>query len=212
MNTLISIISGIVLTVFQCSAIAGTVSDTFSTGDTLTADHLNNIKDAVNDNDIRITNIRSLNIYVDEVRKGALIDSMDGFSPTHFSSATVFTVLLDSGYVAYVSTNGDGLYEYGLAYESADCTGQAYDQADGANPVLLNQGYVYSNSDPSTGTAYYVPAGSIPETVTIQSYTNGSNVCQGGSGTWQGVKVYLNEPTITGITNSDFVGDLKVGF
>jgi hypothetical protein len=210
MNIQLSITLGIVLALHQYPVLAGSVTDTFSTGDTLTADKLNNIKDAVNDNDIRITGLRTLNVYVNSVRRGALIDSMDDFSPAHFSAATVFTVLLDSGYIAFLSTSGDGLHEYSLAYESVDCTGQAYDDAGGANPVLLSQGYVYSNDSPSTGTAYYVPAGAAQKTVNIQSYTK-DDICNSASTTWSGVPVYLNEPSITGVSNADLMGDLKVG-
>ena len=204
-------IIGITIALIHTSVVAGTVTETFSTGDTLTADKLNNIKDAVNDNDTRITGVRTLNVYVNSVKRGALIDSMDDFSPAHFSTATVFTVLLDSGYIAYLSTSGDGLHEFGLAYESVDCTGQAYDQADGANPVLLSQGYVYSNDSPSTGTAYYVPAGALQKAVNIQSFTK-DNVCNPANYTGSGVPVYLNDPGITGISKADLVGDLKVGF
>jgi hypothetical protein len=64
---------------------------------------------------------------------------------------------------------------------------------------------------PSSGTAYYVPAGATQETVNIQSYSK-DNVCNPASTTWTGVPVYLNEPSITGVTNADLVGDLKVGF
>ena len=46
-------VAGIVLGV-ACGAFAGSVSDTFTTGDTLTATHMNNIKSAVNDNNTRL--------------------------------------------------------------------------------------------------------------------------------------------------------------
>jgi hypothetical protein len=214
MNKLISLTVSVVilLAAYQNSAFAGTVSDTFSTGDTLTADHLNNIKDAVNDNDVRISNSRGLGIYIDAVRKGALIDALnDSFSPTDIFQATMVTVLLDSEYIAYVSASGDGLKEIELFYESVDCTGQAYDFGEPPNPILLNHGYVYSNSSPSPGTAYYVPAGSTKEVVTFQSQIK-DNICQAFSSSTFGVKVYLNDASITGITNTDFVGEIKLGF
>jgi hypothetical protein len=40
-------------------AYSGSISDTYATGDTLTADHLKNLKDAVNDNNSRITAIEA---------------------------------------------------------------------------------------------------------------------------------------------------------
>jgi len=40
---------------YSQSSFAGSITDTYTTGDTLTADKLNNIKSAVNDNDTRVT-------------------------------------------------------------------------------------------------------------------------------------------------------------
>jgi hypothetical protein len=57
MKNLLKIVSIIGLTVITQTAYSAAVTDTFTTGDTLTAEKLNNIKDAVNDNDTRISNI-----------------------------------------------------------------------------------------------------------------------------------------------------------
>lgn len=43
------------LVLFSCASYASPITDTFADGDTLTATKLNNTKDAVNDNDSRIT-------------------------------------------------------------------------------------------------------------------------------------------------------------
>jgi hypothetical protein len=57
MKNLFKIVSIIGLTVITQTAYSAPVIDTFETGDTLTAAQLNNIKDAVNDNDTRISDI-----------------------------------------------------------------------------------------------------------------------------------------------------------
>jgi hypothetical protein len=57
MKNLLKIVSIIGLTVITQTAYSAAVTDSFNTGDILTAEKLNNIKDAVNDNDTRISNI-----------------------------------------------------------------------------------------------------------------------------------------------------------
>jgi hypothetical protein len=57
MKNLLKIASIIGLTVITQTAYSAAVTDTFETGDTLTAAQLNNIKAAVNDNDTRISDI-----------------------------------------------------------------------------------------------------------------------------------------------------------
>jgi hypothetical protein len=57
MKNLLKIVSIIGLTVITQPAYSAAVTDTFATGDTLTAKKLNNIKSAVNDNDTRISDI-----------------------------------------------------------------------------------------------------------------------------------------------------------
>jgi hypothetical protein len=57
MKNLLKIVSIIGLSVITQTAYSAEVTDTFTTGDTLTAAKINNIKSAVNDNDTRISNI-----------------------------------------------------------------------------------------------------------------------------------------------------------
>jgi hypothetical protein len=57
MKNLLKIVSIIGLTVITQIAYSAAVTDTFTTGDILTAEKLNNIKSAVNDNDTRISDI-----------------------------------------------------------------------------------------------------------------------------------------------------------
>ena len=58
----LKIVSIIGLTVITQTAYPAAVTDTFTTGDTLTAEQLNNIKSAVNDNDTRIDSISSCTV------------------------------------------------------------------------------------------------------------------------------------------------------
>ena len=58
----LKIVSIIGLTVITQTAYPAAVTDTFTTGDTLTAKQLNNIKSAVNDNDTRIDSISSCTV------------------------------------------------------------------------------------------------------------------------------------------------------
>lgn len=46
---------GVVIGIHSQTNFAGSITETFATGDTLTATHLNNVKTAVNDNDSRVT-------------------------------------------------------------------------------------------------------------------------------------------------------------
>jgi hypothetical protein len=62
MKNLLKIASIIRLTVITQTAYSAEVTDTFTTGDTLSAAKLNNIKSAVNDNDTRIDSISSCTV------------------------------------------------------------------------------------------------------------------------------------------------------
>jgi hypothetical protein len=62
MKNLLKIVSIIGLTVITQTAYSAAVTDTFTTGDTLTAAKINNIKSAVNDNDTRIDSISSCTV------------------------------------------------------------------------------------------------------------------------------------------------------
>ena len=50
-----SLAFGVVISLYSQVNFAGSITDTFTTGDTLTATHLNNVKAAVNDNNSRVT-------------------------------------------------------------------------------------------------------------------------------------------------------------
>ena len=57
MKYFIKIVSLIGILVISQITYSGSINDDFKTGDTLTATHLNNAKEAVNDNDDRITTL-----------------------------------------------------------------------------------------------------------------------------------------------------------
>jgi len=189
----------------QAWANSATVPNTFVDGTTASASEVNANFDAVVS---AVNNIRSINVYVDGVRRGALIDSNTG----SFLTADGHRILLDSSYFAFFSPAGDGLRKIALRYESADCTGQPYKDMEGWNPLIPKQGIVFSNDTPALGTLYYVQAGTVTETITIESLmmdgvcslTNVPNV--------DAAKVFVNEPTLTGVTKNDFIGDVTVGF
>ena len=163
---------------------------------------------AISDNQARISNIRSINVYVDGFRRGALMEPRGG----NFINAAAIRVLLDSEYLALLSTAGDGLREVRLSYQSTNCTGQPYLAIADMNPVAARQGLVIWNDTPAPDTLYYAQAGTVIENITPVSSTLGG-VCSTASGAiTDAVKVYVNEPTITGVTQSDFIGEVSIGF
>ena len=212
MNYKTFIFIGLLLGSVQAWAGSVSIPNTFINGTTASADEVNAnfdaVETAVNDNDTRIGNIRSINVYVDGIRRGALIDSLGG----NFIDARAFRVLLDSGYYVLLSTAGDGLFRVPLKYESTNCTGQAYFTFAFINPVAARQGFVISNDTPALGTLYYVQAGTVIENIAIESTTQGG-VCNTVVPTpVEATKILVNDSALTGVTHSDFVGEVTVGF
>jgi len=191
----------------QVGAESVTVPNTFVDGTTASASEVNANFSAL---ETGINNIRSINVFVNGVRRGAFLDSY----LNSFVTATAIRVLLDSRYIALVSTAGDGVFSViKLGYESANCTGQAYIDMTGWNPMMAQQGLVFSNGTPAPGTLYSVYARTAVETITIES-TSKDGVCDPAV-SLPGVsvaKVSLNDSTLTGVTKSDFIGDVTLGF
>mgnify|MGYP001828818194 CR=1 FL=1 len=187
-----------------------TVPNTFVDGEVASASEVNENFETVA---TAIGNIRGLSVYVNSVRRGAVIDWGSGGGTSFFMSAISIRVLMDSGYVAIVSTEGDGLREVPLSYESIDCTGQPYFSFDPMNPILARQGVVISNDTPAPDTLYLAQAGTPIESITLNSQSK-SGVCNtpGPGITVDGVKVTVNDATLTGAAHSDFVGELTLGF
>ena len=179
--------------------------------DQLNAD-VTELDERVTNNLNAINNLRGLSLYVNGVRRGAIIDWSSGGNPPAFATAISLRTLLDSGYVALVSTAGDGLRESGLAYESTNCTGQPYFALIDMNPMLARQGVVIETDSPAPNTLYFAQAGTPIESITINS-ENRFGACNTKPAILaEGVSVIVNDPTLTGVTHSDFVGELTLGF
>lgn len=88
MKSFIKLISFIGLCSIPQLTFSAPITDTYATGDTLTASTLNNIKSAVNDNDSRINNITS----TAAIATGGEILETGGYRIHIFKSSSVFTV------------------------------------------------------------------------------------------------------------------------
>jgi hypothetical protein len=187
-----------------------TVPNTFVDGSVASASEVNENFETVA---TAISNVRGLSLYVNDIRRGAIVDWSSGGGDSAFSSAIRVRVLLESGYMVFISTAGDGFIEVPLSYESADCTGQPYFSLTTINPMLARQGVVISNDTPAPDTLYFAQAGTPIESITLNSQSK-SGVCNtpGPGITVDGVKLTVNDATLTGVTHSDFVGELKLGF
>jgi hypothetical protein len=175
-------------------------------------DQLDQLDEQVSANTAAINNLRGLSLYVNGVKRGAIIDWSSGGNPPAFSTAISLRILLDSEYVALVSTAGDGLRQTGLAYESANCTGQPYFALVDMNPMLARQGVVIVTDSPAPDTLYFAQADTPIESITINS-ENRFGVCSTKPAiSAYGVKVTVNDETLTGVTHSDFIGVLKLGY
>lgn len=166
--------------------------------------------DYVSDADAVSPEASGLSIYVNGTRRGAIIDWN---TDTGFITASGSRILLDSGYVTFISTAGDGLRQIPLLYESIDCTGQPYFfRSSGVNPILAQQGFVIANDTPAPDTLYFAQAGMPIESITANS-SDVDGVCsQVPAFAGEGVKVTVNDVTLTGAIHSDFVGVLTLGF
>jgi hypothetical protein len=166
--------------------------------------------DSVSDADAASPEVSGLGVYVNGIRRGTIIDWN---TPTGFITASGSRVLLDSGYVAFLSTAGDGLRRANLAYESTNCTGQPYFvRVEGINPILARQGLVIANDTPAPDTLYFAQAGTPIESITVNSVDDGvsCNPVPGTAG--YGVQVTVNDVMLTGAIHSDFVGELTLGY
>jgi len=101
MNNLFKIVSIIGLTVITQTAYSAAVTDTFTTGDTLTAEKLNNIKSAVNANDTRMDSISSCVVTENEGTASITCTSESG-------DTTIASV--SDGATATGTTEGDMQY------------------------------------------------------------------------------------------------------
>jgi hypothetical protein len=98
MKYFIKIISLIGLFTISQFAYSASVTDTYSMGDTLTADTLNNLKSAVNDNDARVDTLESITPVVNP--------DYSGYGPSFSADGTPKNV------VVLERDNGDGTITY----------------------------------------------------------------------------------------------------
>jgi hypothetical protein len=166
--------------------------------------------DSVSDADAAVPDANGLSVYVNDIRRGAIIDWN---TQSGFITASGIRIWLDSGYVTFISTAGDGLRRINLAYESTNCTGQPYFvRVEGINPILARQGLVIANDTPAPDTLYFAQAGTPIESITVNSVDDGVSCNPAPSTPGYGVQVTVNDVTLTGAIHSDFVGEVKLGF
>ena len=171
-------------------------------------DQLDQLNEEVSANTTAINNLRSIQVYVNGVRRGTLMEPRGG----NFINATAIRLFLESEYVALLSTAGSGLFEVPISFLSNDCSGQPYLAVPNMNPVAARQGIVMRNNAPISNTLYYAPAGSAIETISRESQTIGG-ICEDTPTLLiDAVQVIINDSTITGVIPTDFVGEVTIGY
>ena len=169
---------------------------------------LDQLNEEVSANTSAINNVRSIQVYVNGVRRGTMMEPRGG----NFINATAIRLFLESEYVALLSTAGSGLFEVPISFLSNDCSGQPYLAVPNMNPVAARQGIVMRNNAPISNTLYYTPAGSAIETISRESQTIGG-ICEDTPTLLiDAVQVIINDSTITGVIPTDFVGEVTIGY
>jgi len=171
-------------------------------------DQLNQLNEQISANTTAINNLRSIQVYVNGVRRGTMMEPRGG----NFINATAIRLLLESEYVALLSTAGIGLFEVPISYQSNDCSGQPYLAVPDLNPVAARQGIVMRNNSPVSDTLYYAPAGSAIEVITKESQILGGICDDVPTTSIDAVQVMVNDSTMTGVIPTDFVGEVTIGF
>jgi len=156
MKNLLKIASIIGLTVITQTAYSAPVTDTFETGDTLTAEKLNSIKAAVNDNDTRIDSISSCT-----VAQGA--DSASITCSTANGDVSIASV--SDGATATGTTEGDMQYwdgsEWVLVPTPADTTVESTLRFVNAKPTWVPSYYEIGGRGPAGGFVFSVTDGGL---------------------------------------------------
>ena len=218
MNILLSITLGFVLGIYQHSAQAGTVSDTFSTGDTLTADHLNNIKNAVNDNNDRVT---ANSAEISGIQPQVIL--VDANSEAKFRVLGMFgdsiaspIVLTNQGFKTVIRPRDGMVYWYnaligrGLLYESSNCSGDAYAMGGAVRGAVYIAPLGRGDAAYSSGLLYYTPFNEPEVTIDANSelvfnYNDGIYECSAiSTESINAYKAYPNDPNVTGIANTAY--------
>jgi hypothetical protein len=176
MKNLLKIASIIGLTVITQTAYSAEVTDTFTTGDTLTAAKLNNIKSAVNDNDTRIDSVSSCT-----VTKNADIASITCSSESGDESIAS----VSDGATATGTTEGDMQYwdgsEWVLVPTPADTTVESTLRFVNAKPTWVPSYYEIGGRGPAGGFVFSVTDGGLHglEAAPVDQSTSSAWGCHG---------------------------------
>lgn len=175
-------------------------------------DQLDQLNSEVTANTAAINNLRSVNIYVDGVRRGTLLDANRNSAQFSVFNSLIYRALLDSGYFAVISVTGDGLKQVNLGYESTDCNGQAYIARGSWTDIVARQGIVLSNASPAPGSIYMIQSGTASEIIQVESWTFDGTCVTESFPDMEVYKAFANVPEITGVAQGDFVGEVTLGF
>ena len=174
------------------SAYSDSISDTYNTGDTLTASTLDTIKNAVNDNDTRIGTLEG-GMSIKAVDANNLV--IGELVSLDHQSLSVFTTqeYLEVNIATSPNPRSDS-----LLYLTTNCTGAPYSE----NP----SGTVYLASQPDGVHAkYYTPKTSLAQIITVQSVASAfMGPCQTSARNppaWY-FPASQNVPAITGVENT----------
>jgi hypothetical protein len=122
------------------------------------------------------------------------------------SPSTLATISNDAGYLVSVTATGAIHADYTqMYYESSDCTGQAYTNAEKFDGRVIG-------SEPLSGAPItYVPIGASEVGLTYNSTsTNVVLGCNSISGTADVLPLYLNDPSVTGVPDAGFTGRMQI--
>ena len=178
MKSIIKIVSMVILQLGPQLALADSIADTYTTGDTLTATQLNNIKAAVNDNDSRVTtNATGISANAAGVTTNAtgisanaagVTTNATGISANAAGVTTNATGI--SANAAGVATNSTGISANaaGVTTNSTGISANAAGGTTNATGITNNAAGVTTNATGITNNA----AGITTNTTNITSNTN----------------------------------------
>jgi hypothetical protein len=155
MKNLLKVVSIIALTIITQTAYSAAVDETFETGDTLTAEKINNIKSAVNDNDTRIDSISSCT-----VTKNADIASITCSSESGDESIAS----VSDGTTTTGNTPGDMQYWDGsewVVVPAATANAKALSFCGGVPTWTFDGCYNIGERGPAGGFVFYVTDGGL---------------------------------------------------
>ncbi len=185
--------TGIVLALTNQLASAGSIADTYTAGDTLTVTTLDNIKSAVNDNDVRISNQLPHVTRLDYT--ASIIDSTITVTYELFRTVGVFTkqsaaTVIELNWVSHftkVSTLADDFCDFQLRIDDAQ------DASAGGRIIM------YGLESAASSNTYFTGLTAGAHTVSI--YVRGAAIsCEENRGNFTGtvfVKEYATTSTST---------------